>query len=134
MVCEGRQRQIDVVEERNTHKTDETVGMEGVLTWEDIELSREERLVADRTLLCRVDGDEALLQCGDILLDSLRVARGLIHLRLQRVDVRGVVLERRTYLVLEVINHYEVGEERQDVFDLQEVGVLEEAHGPASLS
>ena len=104
--------------------------MEGVVAWEDVELAGHEREGAVRAPLRGVHGDEALLQRGDVLLDGVRVARCLVHVRLERVDVRRVALEGGADLFFEVVDDDEVGEERQDVFDLEQLGVLEEPHRP----
>ena len=103
-----------------THQSDQAVRVERVVAREDVELARHERERARRAALRRVDGDEALLQRGDVLLDGVRVARCLVHVRLERVDVRRVALEGGADLFFEVVDDYKVWEEGEDVFDLEE--------------
>ena len=77
-------------------------------------------------------------KCGSLLLDTLLSplagSLGLrtlgVHLCLELVDVRRVAFERGANLLLEVVDDNEVGEEWEDVFYLEQIGVLEEAHCP----
>ncbi len=97
---------------------------------EDVELACHQRLRTGRAALLRVDGDEAFLERSDVLLDRLSVVCRLVHLCLQRIDVRRVALERSADLVLEVVDDDEIGEEREDVLDFEQFRVLEEPHRP----
>ena len=129
---EGKRRKGGEESEKDetTHQSNQTVRMEGVVAREDVELAGHEREGAVRAPLRGVHGHEALLQRGDVLLDRLCVLRRLVHVRLELVDVRRVPLERGADLLLEVVDDDEVGEERQDVLDLEQIRVLEEAHRP----
>lgn len=132
--CEGRYslayivhqsmwtRQIE--KEGVAHQSDETVRMERVPTWEHIELPRQQCELAVRTSLACIDRYEAVLQRRDVCLDGGRIRGRLVHFSAKAVNVRRVPLERITYLILEVVDNDKVGEEGEDVFDLQEVGVL----------
>ena len=98
--------------QKSTHQADQAVGVEGVVAGEDVELPAHQCERARRALLRGIHGDEALLEGRDVLLDRLCVLCRLVHVGLQRVDVRRVALEGGAYLLLEIVDDHEVGEER----------------------
>lgn len=122
------------VTDTKTHQADETVGVECMLAGEHVELSRKQRLVTMRAPLSGVDRDEALLESRNVLLDGLRILGHIVHLRLQRINMRRISLQGIAYLLLEVVDDYEVGEEWQNVLNLEKICVLQEPHGPTERS
>jgi hypothetical protein len=106
--------------------------VERVLAREDVELPREQRHGAHRATLAGVERDEAVLEPGCVLLHRVRAARRVVHLLLERIDLRRVSLECVGDLLLEVVDDNEVGEERQDIFNLEQVCVFQEVHGPGA--
>lgn len=114
-----------------THLVDETICMERVLAREDVELPREEGQSTAAALLACINDDEAISQVGDVALDGLCAPSRFVHVVLEPLDVRRVVLESRADLVLEVVDDHKIGEKGEDVLYLEQVGRLEEAHSPA---
>ena len=107
-----------------SYQADQTIRMECVMTGENKELPREQRLVTRSAPLVRVDRDEAFFEGGDVLLDGFGVSCGFVHFRFQAVDMCRVALERGADLVFEVIYDHKIWEEWQDIFDLQQVRIL----------
>lgn len=91
---------------------------------EHIELPRQEQLFALGAWCIRVDGNISILQRGDVLLDAFCRLRRLIHLTLQLINMRGILLQSMRNLFFEVVNDYKVREERQYILNLQEIRVL----------
>ena len=83
--------------------------MESMLAREDVELARHEREGARRALFGGIDGDEAFLERGNILLDRVCVVRRFVHFCFECVNVRRVALESGANLVLEVVDDDEGG-------------------------
>lgn len=110
---------------------DQAISVEAVLARERVKLSGQELLSARAALLARLDDHEAVVELGDVGLDGLSGARRLGHVLLQALYVRRVVFERRADLLLEVVDHDKVGEEGQDVLDLEQTRRLEELHRAA---
>lgn len=103
--------------------------MERVLTREDVELPRQQLRPTTSTFFVRIDHDKPLIELGNVGLDRIRRPRRVAHVALEPLDVRGVAFEGVADLVFEVVDDYEVGEEGEDVFNLEKRGRLEEAHG-----
>lgn len=114
----------------HTHQAYETVCVERMLAREDIELPAQQEFAADRTFVFGVDRNEPLLQGCDVLLDGCGVTRRLVHVGFQALNVCGITFQRCTYLLLEVVDDHEIRKEWQDVFNLEQVGVLQELHRP----
>jgi hypothetical protein len=124
----ARERKVERKREE-MHLLDEAVSVEGMLTREDIELPRQQLHPTTPTLLIRINDDEPLVQLLDISLDRVCSPRCVAHVSLEAFDVRGVGFEGVADLVFEGVDDYEVGEEGEDVFDFEERGRVEEAHG-----
>lgn len=114
----------------NTHHPDQTICMEAMMAREHIELPCEQQLFALGAQRIRVDSDKSILQSGDVLFDVLRRLSRLVHLTLQLLYMIRVLLQRMRNILLEVINHHKVWEERQYIFNLQQISVFQELHRP----
>lgn len=101
-----------------TYEGDETVGVERVQTGEHVELPLHEQPVAVAARLLWLDGDEPVLELGDVTLDGLGRLGRVVHLGLELRDVGPARLEGHADLLLELVNHHKVGEEGKDVVDL----------------
>lgn len=119
---------------KRTYHPDETVSMERMLTREDIELSGKQRIQARRAPLVCANRDESVLQVRNIFLDRLGTLGRFVHLRLEFFDMSRVSLQCCAYFFLEVVDDYKVGEEREDILDLEKVCTFEEAHCPVGTS
>ena len=113
------------------HLVDEAVSVEGVLAREDVELSREELLSTAPAPFRGIDDHEPVAEVRNVGLDRLGRPGRVVHVALEALNVGRVALERGADLVLEVVDDDKVGEEGQDVFNLEEVRRFEEPHRTA---
>ena len=118
---------------RTTYQADETVSMKRMATREDVELSGQEEMRADRACFSSVDRHKTVLQSRDILFDRLSRLRSLVHILLQCIDMRRVTLQSMCNLLLEIINDDKVRKEWKDILDLEKISVLQKPHSPVDL-
>lgn len=107
--------------------------MEGMLTWENVKLSREQWIRALRATLVDIQRDESVFEIRDVFLDGFCASSRFVHFGFERLDVIAVPLKSIADLFLEVIDDDKVGEERQNIFDLDEVGILEKLHSSITI-
>jgi hypothetical protein len=113
-----------------TYQANETVSMEGMVTWKHIKLPREQQFRAMRTLFIRVNGNKPVFKHGDVLFDSISGPRCVIHFCLQSVDLCRVAFKRVRNFFFEIIDDHKVREEGQDILDFEEIRVLQKSHRP----
>lgn len=113
---------------KRAHLGNQTVRVESMLTREDVELPRKQRVVACRAVLGGFNRHKAFAESPNVLLDSIGAASRLVHLVLESIDATGVALECGTDLFFEIIDNDKVGEEWQNVFDREQVGAIKEPH------
>lgn len=104
--------------------------MEAMMTREYIELPCKQQLFALGAKCIRVDGDKPILESRNILFDALRRRGCLIHLTLQLLDMTRVLLQSMCNLLLEIVDDHKVREERQYIFNLQQISVFQKLHRP----
>lgn len=116
-----------------TYFSDKTISMEGVLAREDIELPCQQLFSARITLCSRINHNKAVSEVCNIALDSFSGFGRAVHFRLELLDLMTVFFKRITDILFEVVNGDEVGEERKDVFYLEQGRTFEELHGSGGI-
>ena len=101
---------------------------------EEVEDAAENGLVAELADLVAAQLSVARLEPADLDADLFGGGGVVVHLLLQLVDARVVVLERLHDLVLEAIDDHEVGEPGQQVIDLQQRTLLQQRDGSVHVS
>lgn len=94
--------------------------MEGVRAGEQIENTRQNRLIAQLADLVAFDLAMATLQSLNFLSNLLCGGRVGLHLALQLIDLVVVSLQRLHDAIFELIDYHEVGEPGQQIVDFQQ--------------
>ena len=79
--------------------------------------------------MCRGERELFLGERGDLFSHGGARANALVRLGLELFDVAVVVLERGADLRLEGVDHHEVGEEGENVLDVEEWTLFQNASG-----
>lgn len=99
--------------------------MEFVAAREQEERLQQQEVTAARAFVLRTDRHRAIAERLDGVADLLGSFRALVHLLLLLLNLGVVAFERVANRLLEVVDLLEVGEERQQVFNAQQVADLQ---------
>lgn len=76
-----------------------------------------------------LDNGVAPVEGGDVGADVFGGFGGFVHFFLEELNVVGVVFEGGAYLFFEVVDYNKIGEERDEIFDFDELALFEELKG-----
>lgn len=99
----------------------QTVAVECMLTGEDEELTRQQRVLADITPLAWLNNRISSVERGYATPNMLRRPSRLVHFLLQLVYIVAVILQRGADFFLEVVDHHKVREEGYQIFNLEKL-------------
>lgn len=102
--------------------------MESMVTRKDIELPCKKEIRTTRALFVRVDGDKSGFERRNVLFYAFGGLCSLIHFNLERIDLGGISFQGVRNFFLEIIDDNEIREERQNIFDFEQICILKELH------